>query len=311
MKSCLITGCNGFIGFHLAEFLIKQGLTVYGTTRHERSRIAYLENKMTILECDILNKQQLADIILKVKPDVVFHLAAQSKVDSSWQDPESTLKVNVLGTLHLLDAIKQFCPNSVVLVVGAAAIYGSSKDQTPIDENHEMIASSPYAVSKIAQDYLAGLYRSAYGMKVVRIRPFNITGPGNMGDACSDFAKGIIAIEKGEARSLRVGDLDSVRDITDVRDAVEALWLLAKKGVSGSVYNLCSGKGYHVGSLLDDLINLSGLKVDIVQDTAKKRLLKDRFQIGDNSQLLSLGWKPIVPIRKTLSDMLAYWRALS
>ena len=311
MKSCFITGSNGFIGSRLAEFLLKKDIDVYGTIRNKNERIAYLSGKMTTFECDILNRQKLEEILSEVKPDVVFHLAAQSKVDPSWQDPESTLKVNVLGTLHLLDAIKQFCPNSVVFVVGAAAIYGSSKDQTPIDENHEMIASSPYAVSKIAQDYLAGLYWPAYGMKVIRIRPFNITGPGNMGDACSDFAKGIIAIEKGEARSLRVGDLDSVRDITDVRDAVEALWLLAKKGVSGSVYNLCSGKGYHVGSLLDDLINLSGLKVDIVQDTAKKRLLKDRFQIGDNSQLLSLGWQPIVPIRKTLSDMLAYWRALS
>jgi GDP-4-dehydro-6-deoxy-D-mannose reductase len=171
-----------------------------------------------------------------------------------------------------------------------------------------MVASSPYAVSKIAQDYLAGLYWSAYGMKVVRIRPFNITGPGNMGDACSDFAKGIVEIEVGKREFLKVGDLDSVRDITDIRDAVDAFWLLATQSEPGAVYNLCSGKGYNVKDLLDKLTNLSSVKVTVVQDGAKKRVLKDNFQIGNNSKLQALGWHPLIPIDTTLSDMLDYWR---
>jgi GDP-4-dehydro-6-deoxy-D-mannose reductase len=308
MKSCFITGSNGFIGSRLAEFLLKKDLDVYGTIRIKNERIAYLSSKMTTFECDILNRLKLEEILSEVKPDVVFHLAAQSKVDPSWQDPESTLKVNVLGTLHLLDAIKQTCPNSVVLVVEAAAIYGSSNDKVPINEDHKMVASSPYAVSKIAQDYLAGLYWSAYGMKVVRIRPFNITGPGNMGDACSDFAKGIVEIEVGKREFLKVGDLDSVRDITDIRDAVDAFWLLATQSEPGAVYNLCSGKGYNVKDLLDKLTNLSSVKVTVVQDGAKKRVLKDNFQIGNNSKLQALGWHPLIPIDTTLSDMLDYWR---
>ena len=308
MKSCFITGSNGFIGSRLAEFLLKKDLDVYGTTRNKNERIAYLSGKMTTFECDILNRQKLEEILSEVKPDVIFHLAAQSKVVTSWQDPESTLKVNVLGTLHLLDAIKQTCPNSVVLVVGAAAIYGSSKDQTPIDENHEMIASSPYAVSKIAQDYLSGLYWSAYGLKIIRIRPFNITGPGNIGDACSDFAKGIVDIEKSEREYLNVGDLDPVRDVTDIQDAVQAFWLLAINGEIGAVYNLCSGQGYSVRDLLGRLIKMSRTKITVIQDITKKRALIDNFQIGDNSKLRALGWYPIFPIDSTLSDMLSYWR---
>jgi GDP-4-dehydro-6-deoxy-D-mannose reductase len=308
MKSCFITGSNGFIGSRLAEFLLKKDLDVYGTIRNKNERIAYLSGKMTTFECDILDKQKLEGVLSEVKPDVVFHLAAQSKVVPSWQDPELTLKVNVLGTLHLLDAIKQHCPNSVVLVVEAAAIYGSSNDEVPINEDHKLAPSSPYAVSKIAQDYLAGLYWSAYGMKVVRIRPFNITGPGNIGDACGDFAKGIVEIETGKRESLKVGDLDFVRDITDVRDAVDAFWLLATQGESGAVYNLCSGKGYSVKDLLEKLRSLSSVKVAVVQDGAKKRVLRDNFQIGDNSKLQALGWQPSIPIDTTLLDMLGYWR---
>jgi GDP-4-dehydro-6-deoxy-D-mannose reductase len=308
IKSCLITGSNGFIGSSLAEFLLKKDLDVYGTTRNKNDRIAFLSGKMTTFNCDILDRQKIEDILSEVKPDVVFHLAAQSKVVPSWQDPEMTLKVNVLGTLYLLDAIKQKCPNSIVLVVEAAAIYGSSNNETAINEDHNLAPSSPYAVSKIAQDYLAGLYWSAYGMKVVRIRPFNITGPGNMGDACSDFAKGIVEIETGKRDSLNVGDLDSVRDITDVRDAVEAFWLLATQGELGAVYNLCSGKGYSGKDLLDKLRSLSRLKVTVVQDVAKKRVLRDNFQIGDNSKLQALGWHPLISIDTTLSDMLDYWR---
>ena len=308
MKSCFITGSNGFIGSRLAEFLLKKDLDVYGTIRNKNERIAYLSGKMTTFECDILDKQKLESVLSEVKPDVVFHLAAQSKVVPSWQDPELTLKVNVLGTLHLLDAIKQHCPNSVVLVVEAAAIYGSSDDEVPINEDHKLAPSSPYAVSKIAQDYLAGLYWSAYGMQVVRIRPFNITGPGNIGDACGDFAKGIVEVEAGKRESLKVGDLDFVRDITDVRDAVDAFWLLATQGEPGAVYNLCSGKGYSVKDLLEKLSRLSSVKVAVVQDGAKKRVLRDNFQIGDNSKLQALGWHPSIPIDTTLLDMLEYWR---
>ncbi len=308
MKTCLITGCNGFIGSHLAEFLIKQGLTVYGTINKNRARIAFLNDKMTILDCDVLNKNRLEKIVLELKPDVVFHLAAQSKVVPSWHNPELTLQTNVLGTLYLLEALKRVCSTSVVLIVGAAAVYGGSKDKAPISEDHEMIPSSPYAISKIAQDYLAALYWSAYGMKVVRIRPFNITGPGNIGDACSDFAKGIVEVETGKRASLTVGDLDSVRDITDIRDAVNAFWLLALHSEPGGVYNLCSGKGYSVKNILDNLTDLSSAKITVIQDNAKKRILKDVFQIGNNSKLQALGWRPLISINTTLADMLDYWR---
>jgi GDP-4-dehydro-6-deoxy-D-mannose reductase len=308
MKKCFITGCNGFIGSHLAEYLVNRRLIVHGSINRSRERIAHLGDRITTYECEILDKQKLENLVSKVKPEVVFHLAAQSKVMPSWQDAELTLKVNVLGTLYLLEAVRKKCPNSVVVVVEAAAIYGNSRDEAPISEDHMLMPSSPYAVSKVAQDYLAGLYWPAYGMKVVRTRPFNITGPGNVGDACSDFAKGIVEIEKGKRESLSVGDLNSVRDVTDVRDALKAFWLLAVRGAPGTAYNLCSGKGYRVGDLLDRLMSMSNAEIKVVQDRAKKRVLQDSFQIGDNSRLRDLGWRPLISIDRTLSGILDYWR---
>jgi len=305
---CLITGCNGFIGSYLAESLVNRGVVVYGTVHRSRERIAHLADRITTFECEILDEWKLDNVVAQVKPDVVFHLAAQSKVVPSWQDAELTFRVNVLGTLYLLEAVRKAGIDPVVVVVGAASVYGSSKDEAPIREDQELRPSSPYAVSKVAQDFFAGLYWPAYGVRVVRVRPFNITGPSMVGDACSDFAKGIVEIEKGEKGSLSVGDLDSVRDLTDVRDAVEALWLVAEKGASGAVYNLCSGKGHRVGDLLNKLISMASVKVDVVQDGVKKRVLEDRFQIGDNFRLLELGWRPVISIDDTLSDMLEYWR---
>ena len=270
MKKCLITGCNGFIGSHLAEFLVKQGLIVYGTVHGNREKIARLGDKITTFECEILENEKVKNIVSQVKPDVVFHLAARSGVKPSWQDPEITLKVNILGTLYLLEALTKLATDPMVVVVCSAAEYGyRGEDGLPIKESSELRPSDPYAVSKVAQDLLASLYWPTYGLRVIRVRPLNITGPGMKGDACSDFAKGIVEIEKGQREALNVGDLNSVRDITDVRDAVEALWIMAEKGKPGEVYNICSGVGYRIGDLLDKLIRMSNAEVKVIQDNNK------------------------------------------
>lgn len=312
MEKSLITGCNGFVGSHLAEFLVSRGVNVYGTTHRSRDRIAHLGDKITTFECEILDKERLESVVSQVKPDLAFHLAARSTdrgVKSSWQGPEETFKVNILGTLYLLEAVRKVATDTVVVVVCSAAEYGyCEEDGLLINEDNELRPSDPYAVSKVAQDLLARLYWKTYGLRVIRVRPFNITGPGMTGDACSDFARGIVEIENGQREALNVGDLHSVRDITDVRDAAEAFWLVAKKGTPGEVYNLGSGVGYRVGDLLDKLIRMSSDTVKVLQDNSKIRGSGDSVQIGDNGKLCQLGWRPLTPIEKTLTDMLDYWR---
>jgi len=309
MRKCLITGCNGFVGSYLAEFLINRGIAVYGTVHRGRERIAHLGDRITTFECEILDKERVESVVSEVKPDLVFHLAAQSRVAPSWQDPEETFRVNVLGTLYLLEALRKIATDPVVVVVCSAAEYGyRGEDELPIKESSEFRPSDPYAVSKVAQDLLAGLYWQTYGLRVIRVRPFNITGPGIMGDVCSDFARGIVEIERGQRAALNVGDLDSVRDITDIRDAVEALWMMAERGKPGEVYNICSGMGYRIGDLLDKLVRMSSATVRVVQDNSKIRGSGQSVQIGDNKKLVELGWEPQISIEKTLSDMLDYWR---
>jgi GDP-4-dehydro-6-deoxy-D-mannose reductase len=309
MKKCLITGCNGFVGSYLAEFLINRSVIVYGMVHRSRERIAHLGDKIIIFECEILDKEKVQNVVSQVKPDLIFHLAAQSRVTSSWQDPEETFKVNILGTLYLLEAVRKLAADPVVVVVCSAAEYGYyGENEPPIKEENEFRPLDPYAVSKVAQDLLARLYWQTYGLRVIRVRPFNITGPGITGDACSDFARGIVEIERGRRAALNVGDLDSVRDITDVRDAVEALWIVADKGTPGEVYNVGSGVGYRIGDLLDKLVRMSNGTVRVLQDDTKMRGSENLIQIGDNKKLCQLGWRPLTPIEKTLSDMLDYLR---
>ena len=306
---CLITGCNGFIGSYLAEFLGNRGIAVHGTIHSGSERVTRFGDKITTYECEILDKEKVESVVSQVSPDLVFHLAARSGVKLSWQDPEATLKVNILGTLYLLEALKKLSTDPMVVVVCSAGEYGyPEKDALPIKESSELRPSDPYAVSKVAQDFLASLYWQTYSLRVIRVRPLNITGPGMKGDACSDFAKGIVEIERGQRAALNVGDLDSVRDITDIRDAVEALWMMAERGAPGEVYNLCSGVGYRIGDLLDKLVCISNRTIKVLQDNSMIRGSGHSAQIGDNGKICQLGWRPLIPIERTLAGMLDYWR---
>ena len=159
-----------------------------------------------------------------------------------------------------------------------------------------------------AVDGVSYLYWQAYKMRILRIRFFSITGPRKWGDVCSDFARGIALVEKGKAKELRVGKLDTIRDITDVRDAVQGIWCVARKGTHGGVYNLCSGRDYEVKNLLQTALSLSRKKIPVVTSSQRFRTLDDPIFIGDNSKIRRLGWAPKIPIEKTLEDSLNYWR---
>jgi GDP-4-dehydro-6-deoxy-D-mannose reductase len=305
---CLVTGSEGFIGTHLLRFLLGLGLRVSALTRGTGSRLCELASRVTLIQCDITDKDGLHRAISSEAPDVVFHLAAQSLPTVSWRDPEATFRVNVLGTQFLLDAIRAKAPSAKTLVVGSSAEYGSRPDGRPLSEEDQLVPSSPYALSKIAASHLSALYARVHGLSLTRVRPFSVIGPGKFGDAVSDIARGIAAIERGEERLLPIGNTAAVRDFVDVRDAVRAFSLVAQTGTSGEVYNVSSGQGTTIGAVLEQLIALSPQHITVWRDPARDRPLDEPIKVGDNSRLGRLGWSPTIPLPTTLTATLDYWR---
>ncbi len=309
MKKCLITGCEGFLGSHLADFLLEKGHSVYATVFGETQNISHLDGKITVYQCDMKDKTSVHTIINEVKPDIIFHLAAQSYVMVSWENPEETLKSNVMGSFYLLDAIKLHSPDAKTIIVGSSSVYGPrSEQELPLGEETSFLPTSMYGVSKVAEECLGYLYSEVFGLNVIRVRPFNMTGPRKLYDACSDFSKEIVEIEKGIRDEIEVGNLETTRDFTDRQDAVKALWLIAEKAKPGELYNLCSGKGWKMKDILEKLISLSGKEIGYRVVTERMRPSDDPIYVGDNSKLRALGWEPQVPMDNTLKDMLNYWR---
>jgi GDP-4-dehydro-6-deoxy-D-mannose reductase len=308
-KRCLITGCDGFIGRFLTDLLLNEGIKVYGAVKKFTEQCEVLKDIITVLEYDLLQKERAAEVMTEVKPDYVIHLAAWADIPSSWKDPEKAITTNTLGTLYLLEGIRKAGINPTVEVICSSAEYGLCRpDEIPVREDKEFRPASPYAVSKIGEDMLAYLYWSCYGMKIVRVRPFHITGPGKEPDAYSDFSRGIVAIERGKKKALEVGNLEAVRDIVDVRDCARAMWRLILKGQAGEAYNICSGRGYKIADMLARLVSLSTKDIKVKPNPAKMRPADDPVLIGDSSKLRGLGWEPQIPIEKTMADILDYWR---
>jgi len=310
MKKALITGCGGFIGSHMADLLVSNGLEVHGLVFEDMKNVEHLKGKIKLIKCDISDRQSVEKVISEVKPDYIFHFGAQSFVIPSWKDPESTFKTNILGTLYIFDAVRKAGIDPVIAVACSSAEYGYTyENEIPINESKVFRPSSPYAISKVATDMISELYAKTYKLKILRVRFFNISGPRKTMDACSDFARDVAEVEKGLKPSVVVGNLNGVRDITDARDAVRAVWLLTKKGTFGDVYNICSGKGYKVRDLLNNLIEMSGKKMEIRERaTERLRPIDDPLFLGDNSKMRRLGWEPKIPIEQTLRDTLDYWR---
>ena len=309
MTKSLITGCEGFIGAHLADLLVAEGHDVHGTIYDENDNLRHLEGIISTRRCDMKDRQAVEAMVEEVRPDYVFHLAAQSFVTVSWENPEETLRTNILGTLYLFEAIRRYCPETVTVVVGSSSVYGPrDESELPLKEATDFRPTSMYGVSKVSQEMLAYFYWQVVGLNVVRVRPFNMTGPKKTFDACSDFARGIAEIEKGRRDKLLVGNLETVRDFTDGRDAVRALWMLARTRQVGKLFNLCSGRGWKMRDILAKLIELSGRDIQYEVDPQKLRAFDDPIYIGDSSALQALGWKPETPMEKTLEDLLNWWR---
>ncbi len=312
----LITGITGFAGSHLAEYILANhpDTEVYGIMRW-RSRtenIQEIEERIQLIECDLRDATSVKALLGRVRPDKVFHLAAQSYVPSSWNAPAESLTTNVLGQLNIFEAIRELEIEPSIQVACSSEEYGLvHEDELPIKEANPLRPLSPYAVSKIGQDYLGYQYHKSFGLKVVRTRAFNHDGP-RRGEVfvSSNFAKQLIEVEKGKKPAvLHVGNLEARRDFTDVRDVVRGYWLATERCEEGEVYNVCSGKAYSIQEVLDRLIELSGVQVKVETDPSRLRPSDVPVLLGDYTKFKkATGWEPEIPYDKTLADMLEYWR---
>jgi GDP-4-dehydro-6-deoxy-D-mannose reductase len=312
----LITGITGFAGSHLAEYLLAEQpeVEVHGTYRW-RSRMENIRgvvDRIQLHETDLRDGAAVHTVLARVRPETIFHLAAQSFVPSSWTAPAETLSTNINGQVHLFEAIRVLQLDPVVQIACSSEEYGLvHKDEVPITEDNPLRPLSPYAVSKVAQDLLGYQYFQSYGLKVVRTRGFNHTGP-RRGEVfvSSNFARQLAEIEAGVREPvIHVGNLDAVRDFTDVRDMVRAYWLAATRGKPGEAYNIASGRGITIRELLDTLVGLSSSQPEVRVDPTRLRPSDVETLLGDASKFRAdTGWEPRIPLQQTLADLLDYWR---
>jgi nucleoside-diphosphate-sugar epimerase len=308
----LITGADGFIGSYLMEHFAFKNTDVWGTCYYPTIDIRDIEHlKPRLLRCDVRYFDQVVDVLNRIKPDLIFHMAAQSYPALSWKIPIETLQTNIIGTANLFEAIKLVGLDPVVVVACSSAEYGSVNEAaTPVKESHPLLPLHPYGVSKVAVDLLAYSYWVNDKIKAIRVRIFNTTGPRKVGDVCSDFTYRIVMIEKGKCDPvLKVGNLGTYRAILDVRDLIRALVLLWEKGQPGEVYNVSGHKVYQIQEILDVVLKNAKCKVIVREDPALLRPSDEKIIYGDSTKLAQeTGWRQEINIEDTIKDMIEYWR---
>lgn len=317
-KKILITGASGFVGSHLIDYLVLDPNNVLFGTHFSKSlprNLEQVKNKLQLLETDLRNEDEVYALIDKIKPDIIYHLAAFTSAADSFKSPRETILNNIACQINIFEAMrKSNLLNSKTLVVSSAEVYGSvKKEDLPMNEETPLNPTNPYAVSKLTQDFLGLQYFLSYELKAVRVRPFNHVGPRQAPNfVVSAFAQKIVEIEKGKRDPvLPVGNLEAKRDFTDVRDVVKAYSFLMEQGKSGEVYNIGSGVSYKIAEVLDKLLSFSSAKIKVEVDKSLFRPIDDPELVCDNTKINQLtGWKPEIPIEKTLKDTLDYWREI-
>jgi len=315
MVNALITGIAGFAGSHLAELLLAKGYRVAGLDRtvERAENLQGIRHRLELHACDLRDSDRVKEIISSVKPDEIYHLAAMAHVPTSFSDVRLTFDVNLNGTLNVLEGIREASVATKVLYVGTASEYGAVRDtDIPTHEDVPFRPVDPYGVSKAAADMLAYQYHKSYGLHIVRVRPFNHVGPRQSPEyLVASLARQVAQIEKGLVEPvLAVGNLESRRDLTDVRDMVLGYQLAIRDGEAGEVYNICSEEAVSVREVLDRLLSMTGTRMTVRQDPNRLRASDVPLVLGDCTRFRErTGWKTTIPLATTLRDTLEYWRA--
>lgn len=298
MKRLFVTGLDGFVGRVVENLLAREGAV----------RFELVVPKDAI---DLLDSRSLEKAIDQTRPDLVLHLAAQSFVPSSIEDPRATYNVNFFGTLNLLEALNSCGFGGRLLYVSSGEVYGRvGLSELPIVETQPLLPRNPYSVSKAASELLCYQWTQSHGFDIVLARPFNHVGPGQSERfVVPDFARQIMEIKLGLREPvIRVGSIDVTRDFTDVRDVVNAYFLLLERGLKGEVYNVCSGKELTIRSILEQLVAHAGVKCEILEDQTRVRSNEQKQMCGSHAKLSrQTGWQPAIDMAQSLRDVLSYW----
>jgi GDP-4-dehydro-6-deoxy-D-mannose reductase len=309
-KTALVTGSEGFIGLHLATFLQTKGWNVIGGYHLHGSNSFPKLPRLCFVQCNLQNAQRIMRLLNDYQPTHVFHLAAQSLPTVSWEDPVETFESNIMGSLHLFEAIRAMKRPPIVVSACSSAEYGHVPPSAiPVTEEQPLRPVHPYGISKVCLDLLAREYFLDYRIPTVNVRLFNTTGPRKTNDAPSDFVRQLIRIKKGlQPPVIEVGNLTPRRAFLDVNDAVRGFYLAAMKGKRGEAYNLCATTTHQIGELLQTAIRLSGLKAEIRPAQHLMRPSDEKIIFGSTEKLRGqTGWKPTLSIEQTLGSMLSYW----
>ena len=306
-----ITGATGFAGSHLVENLVAAGHELFALVHQETSHQPLLQNaRVTLIEGNLLEMSSLETAVAQAKPDVVYHLAGQAYPARSWQQPGLTLAVNSVGTANLLQAVVGY-GRPRVLIVTSAEIYGEIQpEMLPITEQTMPAPNHPYGVSKWAAGLLVPLYWERYQLPVVEARPFNHIGPHQaLGFVVPDFASQLAEIQASQRpKRMMVGNLEAMRDFTDVRDVVRAYELLAEQGQPGETYLICSGQPVKIETVLQKLIEIAGVEVVVENDPKRMRPSDTPCLYGSYAKLeAQTGWQPSLSLEQSLSDILVDW----
>lgn len=309
MSKGLIIGAAGFVGSYLIDEMHSCGMDVYAT-KLSHEQLAHANAK--IYDLDILDREAIVTLLLEIRPDYIFHLAAQSSVGLSWKNPGLTVDVNIKGSINVMDAVRELYYKPRVLLIGSGEEYGHIRPgETPIREDNLLRPGNIYAATKACQNMIGSIYSQAYDMQLMMVRSFNHIGPGQAPMfVVSDFCKQVAEIEKGLREPVMyVGNLAAKRDFTDVRDVVKAYVKLIEKGVPGETYNMGSGHAVEIRRILDMIISLSDKEIRVEIDPNKIRPVDVPIIEADITKLHELtGWEPQIGLEQTIRDTLDYWR---
>jgi len=312
-KTALVTGAEGFIGSHMVRFLHAKGWNVVGSYLRNDPVTSPKLPELSLMQCDLRNRQQVSEVLSQSQPTHIFHFGAQSLPTVSWADPVGTFESNIMGSLHLFEAVRHLKSFPVVVSACSSAEYGQvPQSAIPVTESQPLQPLHPYGISKVCLDLLAREYFLDYKIPAVNVRLFNTTGPGKTNDAPSDFVRQLVAIKKGrQAPVIDVGNLKPRRAFLDVNDTVRGFYLAAAKGKRGESYNLCAARTYQMSEVLHTAICLSGVKAEVRAAAHLMRPSDEKIIFGSTQKIRKdTGWKPLMSLEQTLKSMIDYWDAV-